>query len=161
MDFKLYKIEKEDNFHNFIFFSLSYLDSSPSSIHNGWIPSLYSHGKECPDFQALPKDCLQWEMSEADRSGPVGTYLSIGVQPDSRASFNLPADQILPPHGAMPSDLVRAVWWLQQISSQGWGQLQRLAMHGCLRFNPGDPPSFSSPTYAAVWRFWPVACHYP
>ena len=83
LDLKFYKIENKDNFHYLIFFSLQYLYSSPSSICNGWIPSLYSHGKECLDFQALPRDCLQQEMSDADRSGPVGTYLNTGVQPDS------------------------------------------------------------------------------
>lgn len=32
---------------------LSRLNSSPSSIHNGWIPHLYSHGKECLDFPVV------------------------------------------------------------------------------------------------------------
>lgn len=100
-------------------------------------------------------------MSDADRSGPIRTYLNIGVQLDSWASSNLPADQILLPRGAMPRDLIRTARRLQQILPQGWGQLQRLALHGCLRFKPSNSLSFSSPTYAGIGRFWSVALHYP
>lgn len=57
-------------------------------------------------------------------------------------SFAYPGAQVVPAHGAAPSESLRAVG-------------------GCLRFSPSSRPSFICLTSAALWGFWSAACHYP
>lgn len=68
LDFKLDKTEKRQ-FSQFYLLSLSYLDPSPSSTHNGWVPHLCAHEKEYLDFHVVDNSAFIAKQRNEDCLG--------------------------------------------------------------------------------------------